>query len=104
MGYELAKLLEQAGWPQAGSGVWVVDPDSLIGRHRVYVPRLEELIEACGNRFEELRQVPEPNGGWIARSSSPERVGRGNSPVEAVARLWLALRSATAPGRTQPFP
>ena len=89
MEYGLAKLLEAAGWPQAGRGWWVGDPESLVLRHRVYVPLLEELIDACGPALAELRRCQ--SGAWIAASQEPERLGQGKFPAEAVARLWLML-------------
>ena len=91
MDYGLAKLLEAAGWPQAGRGYWLGDPDRLVVRSRVYVPLLEELIAACGPAFADLRRGEA--GSWIARSLKSERSGRGRSPVEAVARLWLMLKN-----------
>jgi hypothetical protein len=89
--YELAKELEEAGFPQAGKGSWMSDPDAVIARDRVYVPTLEELIEARGTQFEELRQTPP---GWVAGRSPYGRTCHGKTPVEAVARLWLALQMA----------
>ena len=89
MRYELARQLEEAGFPQVGTGHWLSDPDALIARDRVYVPTLEELIEACGTQFEELRQTP---AGWIAGRSPADRTCHGKTPAEAVARLWLELQ------------
>jgi hypothetical protein len=87
--YRLAKLLEAAGWPQGGRGSWVGDPESLVLRHRVYAPLLEELIDACGPALTALRRGEA--GSWIAASQGPERAGQGKCPAEAVARLWLML-------------
>ena len=56
--YELAKQLEEAGYPQGGKGSWISDPNAVIARDRVYAPTLEEVIEACSTQFEELRQTP----------------------------------------------
>ena len=89
MEYGLAKLLEAAGWPQAGRGRWVGDPETLVLRHRVYVPLLEELIDACGPALAELRRGQ--SGLWIAASQDRERLGQGHCPAEAVARFWLML-------------
>ena len=87
MGFELATLLEAAGWPQGGTGKWIVDPDSIVGRRRVYQPTLEELIEGCGRSLAVLRQVS--GGRWTASAVNVDVIGR--TPVEAVARLWLQL-------------
>lgn len=54
---------------------------------------LEELIEACGDKFEGLI----PNKGPLADSDTnwsaagAGQIGLGSSPKIAVARLWLAL-------------
>ena len=46
--YELAKSLMDAGFPQIGKGRLIGSPDKLVWRNsdRVYVPTLEELIDA----------------------------------------------------------
>lgn len=90
MNYELAKLLEQTGWPQAGKGTWVVNPRVLVGRDRVYAPTLEELIAGCGEWLCELRQL-QASQGWLA-SAATDMSASGHTPAEAVARLWLAIQ------------
>lgn len=48
---------------------------------------LSSLIEACGSKFHHLlNNIHE----WRASGISGE-FGRGNTPEEAVARLWLKL-------------
>jgi hypothetical protein len=94
MHYDLALELKNAGFPQYGKGTWTLPLDRLVGRRddRVYVPTLEELIDACGERFTSLDQVFKPKEGntyepsWLANSME-----RGSTATEAVARLWLAL-------------
>ena len=77
MDYELAQELKEAGFPTK---------KQLITRYNrdIAVPTLEELIEACGMKFMTLRLRHdaqwEVNGEFISRT-----------PVEGVARLWLAL-------------
>jgi hypothetical protein len=77
MDYELAQELKEAGFPTK---------KQLITRYNrdIAVPTLEELIEACGKKFMTLRLRHdaqwEVNGEFISRT-----------PVEGVARLWLAL-------------
>jgi hypothetical protein len=96
--YELAKQLDEAGFPQGGKGDWLSDPDALIARDRVYAPTLEELIEACGAQFEELQQTHTPNESgdtWLAGCSHPHNAWYGKTPTEAVARLWLALQKVS---------
>lgn len=93
MNYELAKELKDAGFPQGGKGLWLLPPDNLVGRRvdRVYAPTLEELLEACGERFTSLDQLYKSKAEntyeqvWLANS-----IERGSTPAEAVARLWLA--------------
>ena len=80
MNYELAKKLKKCGFPQGGDGKWIGPPDALMWRNddRVYVPTLEELIEACGMEHV-VRAILEKQIIEITR--------------EAVARLWLALQT-----------
>jgi hypothetical protein len=89
--YELAKQLFDAGFPQGGGGTWRVPPDKVVSRRedRVYVPTLEELIKAVGPDFHYVLKLPHE---WKALGVSLE-AGRGNDPIDAVARLWLAINS-----------
>ena len=95
MNYKLAKELKDAGFPVE----WFI----FSWRY----PTLSELIEACGDEFLELlkgyRTAKDyPFVGWKAWSTSEAAkkrdndddgyiAGRGKTPEEAVARLWLAL-------------
>ena len=104
MEYELAKELKDAGFPQMQT---IVDFDAnkteiggtgsskIVGKELVYIPTLEELIEACGDRF---AMIGRDGNYWYARADEPcnecwfcEPNGDGLNPAEAVARLWLAL-------------
>lgn len=89
--YDLAKQLFDAGFPQGGGGTWSVPPDKVVSRRedRVYVPSLEELIEALGPDFHSVLKLPYE---WKAFGINVG-VGRGESPIDAVARLWLAINS-----------
>jgi hypothetical protein len=82
MDYELAKSLMDAGFPQIGKGSLIGPLHKLVWRcgDRVYVPTLEELIEACGENF----------GGWLAYAPYDQSYFAKTS-VEVVAHLWLAL-------------
>ena len=53
MDYDLAESLMDAGFPQIGKGRLIGPLNKLVWRSgdRVYVPTLEELIEACGKRI-----------------------------------------------------
>jgi hypothetical protein len=105
--YELAKQLKDAGFPK------IMHDSCELGRKGVHdcrcdrfdcklelmpfeYPTLSELIEACGKRFDYLG-----HGGmypWIAvdylnedMDTYGENRGIGQTPEEAVSRLWLAL-------------
>lgn len=57
------------------------------------VPTLEELIEACGEGFEELVKM---NVAWEAHGltdNTHSGIESGGTPEEAVANLWLALNN-----------
>ncbi len=93
MNYELAKELKDAGFPQ---GV-LTDRDLMLSatdnhdiadedNEPVHYPTLEELIEACGSGFQSLSR--KDGHGWVAYGTKDVW---GNTPIEAVARLWLAL-------------
>ena len=96
MNYELAKKLKDAGYPQCGifHGIqgWNIEGATSLataadlvvnGNPKItlnYEPcehiTLSELIEACGDKFGTLE-------------------GRGTTPEEAVANLWLQLNATT---------
>ena len=90
MDYELAKELEDAGFPPGGKGGFVASPDKVVVRRedRVYCPTLSELIAACGDQFHSLIRT---DNGWDAAANFFPRRVHGTTPEEAIARLWLAL-------------
>src|SRR3990167_347433 len=100
MNYELAEKLYKAGFP----GIKCSEESPTPGYS---YPTLEELIEACGDRFsclirhkkgsefmpigkrgEEAKALP-----WEAREGDWRKDNRefGETPSEAVANLWLKL-------------
>ncbi len=113
MNYKLAKQLKDAGFPlielykvQVGFRDKIID----IGDRKYLIPTLEELIDACRDKFEELYQDREIKGKyknyWLAggfgkRIECPkchtwkiENVsGIGKTPKIAVAKLWLKLNA-----------
>jgi hypothetical protein len=94
MKYELAEQLRDAGFPQSGNGKWIGPPEKIIWRSgdRTYVPTLEELIAACGTSFHDLRFWSTHNPPvWQATGDNPVEPIYEVTPVEAVAKLWLAL-------------
>lgn len=96
MDYELAKQLEQAGFPQAGQGRWIGPADQLIWRagEKVYVPTLEELIEALPAGV--LRLTRYPNTYGAAYGEYMDQTANGRTAGEALARLWLANQKEKA--------
>jgi hypothetical protein len=89
MNYDLARQLEDAGFPHGDSGKRIADPTKLVARREdyAYVPTLEELIEACGN---DLISLNNRNGEYWSCSSRTFTDTQGKTPSEAVAHLWLA--------------
>ena len=57
-------------------------------RNGYYCPNLSDLIEACGGHFSRLWILKTI---WTAESDNPEEIAMGDSPEEAVGRLWLLL-------------
>ena len=100
MNYELAKELKDAGFPQDGKeGLYVDfegkvefegDPKNPKIEDLFYCPTLSELIEACGDKFIQLEKSL---NWWAIGEDEPlePQQYEGNTPEEAVARLWLAL-------------
>jgi hypothetical protein len=96
MKYELAKALEAAGFPQGGEGKWMFPSEKLVvhSNDRVYVPTLDEIIDACGEQFCSLTKIYTGSRveAWQACSDKECFVsGEGSTRDEAVGHLWLAL-------------
>jgi hypothetical protein len=114
MDYALAKKLKDAGFQQTGRGI---TPDHGSDEASwCYYPTLEELIEACGDDIVYVardRYSGTYSGakylayGWLSDDygidgddvscmnfwhSNKDPVGKGATPTEAVARLWLELQ------------
>lgn len=97
MDYKVAKLLKDAGFPQNAGGLFVtvggctyrgaIGCDVCEG---VSLPTLSELVEACRHNFWKLQLGA--GGQWFGFGEmGTESVG--DTPEEAVAKLWLALNS-----------
>ena len=87
--YELARKLKDAGFPQSE----LARAQQQAGYDYVSLPNLSTLIEVCGEGFGALGR--EPNR-WVACEYVSERgewsnVHEGETPEDAVARLWLSL-------------
>lgn len=124
MNYELAKQLKDAGFPQNpnGMGYSGFEPRGEIcdlpeDEHNkkcndwdckntynpdVYPPLLSEIIEACGDNFEELIKgdmgsearwyvIGNNFGKFQGNKNTSEIDVNGSTPEEAVAKLWLEL-------------
>lgn len=103
MTYELALQLKEAGFPIHEFNGEPADRHSCTcGEYErdECKPTLSELIESCGSSFYELRKLgyeytnSAPMDGFIWEASSPDVTPMlyvGNTPEEAVARLYLAL-------------
>ena len=96
MKYELAKQLKDAGFPE-DRDYKKVDVDFLAGKMSEYYqnPTLSRLIEACGDDFKGLDKnaIWEAQGIYwcCAEHGEGRKFGQGETPEEAVAKLWLAL-------------
>ena len=93
MDNELAKELKQAGFPQSvhynERGVAdFLETDANGKTHIVSVPTLEELVEACGIDFQSVERFS--YAPFLARGRQIMQT-TGQTPTEAVARLWLTL-------------
>jgi hypothetical protein len=104
LNYELAFQLRQAGYPQSvqyGDAYRLPGIEELLSKSAdevsstaVRIPTLEELIEACGVHFVHISPFVTAGKitGWDAAGGNGVFVHcEGNTPSEAVARLWLAL-------------
>lgn len=86
MKYELAKKLRDAGFPFD----WEYILEDVRGWNIEGVaPTLSELIEACGDGIHLIGDKGLTKQKWVAYIG--EKVCSGESPEEAVSRLWLAL-------------
>lgn len=66
-----------------------------MGENTVWViPILEELIDACGDKFRELIQYEDI---WTARAWADvlEYTYKGKTPIQAVKNLYIALNRPT---------
>lgn len=106
MDYELAKELQDAGYPlrriEPGMcvGLWPtldMNPEGKqeLGAQHFYTPTLSELIEACGESFYGVHRMVDDE--WVAfmydiEDPTRQVEGRGDTPEIAVAKLYLALK------------
>ena len=92
--YQVARKLKDAGFPQSE----LARAQRQAGYDYVSMPTLSTLIEACKDQFGALARASDC---WVACEFISER-GRwtntheGESPEDAVARLWLSLDHSAA--------
>lgn len=105
MNYELAKRLKFFGFPfrrtwsnkshyynKKGESVSYsfINDDSFLNEVDMWIPTLGELIEACGDKFNELVRLE--NSNFECRKDYMDMdCLEYKTPEEAVANLWLAL-------------
>lgn len=111
MTYELAKQLKEAGFRQNTEKAFYINAGKNTGalvdvemystanqefrdEKLVACPTLSELIEACADGFVSLDRFGLTNLGLIQWVCNHEKAWRteGQTPEEAVARLWLELK------------
>lgn len=113
--YQDALDLKEAGFPQEGNGTmrryhsglgaelsegFKVTPNG-VEIVDLYLPTLEELIEACGDRFLDLLKAPTEyislkENKWVARADEDNK-GFGSSPIQAVKSLYIVLHKNVSP-------
>lgn len=90
MTYELAKELKDAGFPQKPHVPLSIPRMNIQEVEHVDIPTLSELIEACGEHMQ-LDWFPKTNTAYANCCDRNDHQHTGSTPLEAVARLWLAL-------------
>ena len=82
MEYKLAKQLKEAKFP-------FVFRESKLGDDTYNYPSLEELIDACGNKFDCLERNRKNSWeAWNGKQGEESRNSFGETPNIAVAKLW----------------
>lgn len=97
MKYKLAKKLKEAGFPQEGKGkmgleAWRIG-EGKIHKRTAYIPTLEEIIDACGDKFHVIDRVVDKEWRAYGVTTSPKLYFRGETPLEAVAKLYIKLKN-----------
>jgi len=95
MNYDLLKELKDAGFPQGSKGKYRMEMGVPMKTEPVYIPDLEELKEACGDKLLSLEQIEDGSYTdgrlmWWAMGVNHQR--GGVTAEEAMAHLWLALK------------
>ena len=96
--FPLARKLKDAGFPQSE----LARAQQKAGYDYVSMPTLSRLIEACGEDFGALGKEPDC---WVAceyvsQDGTWENTHEGETPEDAVARLWLSLNETAGSSST----
>lgn len=87
MNSELANQLKDAGFPENDANA-----TSNVNGQILCPPDFEDLVRELGNRFWTLTHNSTVGVKYPFTASSYDPVvGSGSTPIEAVARLWIAL-------------
>jgi hypothetical protein len=95
LGHKFYPPEQGGGWTDAarrhGVTITQYDLDERIAdiAEGFYCPDLSDLIGACGPHFSRLWTL---TALWMAESVNPAHTVIGDSPQEAVGKLWLALQ------------
>lgn len=101
MDYSLAKQLKEEGFPQHKireedcnqwchhAGNWLCEKE---GHQNACAPTLEELIEACQEIEKDTLELSIMENGRCFAGFRGGEDYQGSTPIEAIARLWLALQ------------
>lgn len=93
---------DDSGWSDAarrhGVTITTYDLEDRLQalKNGYYCPNLSDLIDACGANFFRLFVIKTI---WTAESDNPLQTAMGDSPEEAVGRLWLALKKIRSSGK-----
>lgn len=91
---KICEELKQKGFPQkykVGEKRLFQDGTIKDMSNATFVPRLDDLIEVCGEEFEQLILDISPIPLWCAGARGIAKAESGSTPEEAVANLWLDL-------------
>jgi hypothetical protein len=91
--YQLAKKLKDAGFPQSE----LAQAQQKAGYDYVSMPTIAELIAALGEDFRALSREPDCwlACGYVSEEGEWKNVHAGDSPEEALARLWLSIHATS---------
>lgn len=89
MKYDLAKRLKDAGFPQENSVL--ISRGNGVGADFEYLsnPDLSYLIKMCGDN--NFKLTADHKGRWYSYSYINAVGAEGDTPEEAVAKLWIKL-------------